>query len=38
MSEPYRCDDCPETFDVELFAFQHADDKDHTVRYWGDSE
>jgi hypothetical protein len=34
-TDPYVCDDCDETFDVELFACQHANRMDHTVRYWG---
>lgn len=36
MSDPYQCDDCDETYHVELAAFNHAVKTDHTVRYWGD--
>lgn len=33
---PYLCDNCGEEFSVELVAFNHAEEKDHTVRYWGE--
>lgn len=34
----YECDDCEGTFSVELVAFQHAEETNHTVRYNGDGD
>ena len=36
MSEAYQCDDCEETFGVELLAYTHSKRDGHTVRYYGD--